>query len=250
MYVEVNDAYTLSHTLTHTHSHSWADQLVPVICSAQSKLAHRLAQHSEEMATSQEEKLQPAAHLDPGPDGYNVYGKMGHSLAITSVPLDTKAMLKRASNRQSRDENEIALSKARSLLAKYTAAQFSQKIRDGRGGDDADSADDELLACPSAPVVQVSIVVSAYDEAIAKLLDLGKRDGAAQAMSEMGDVMWHCGQIKASSHWWKEALATVTRIQAPPSGWRKALVQSESVLTEFGVWGCLLSAVNTAKLAR
>ena len=238
--------------LSPSFSHSWADQLVPVIISAQFKLSNRLADHAQEMAASKKEKLQPAAHLDPGPDGYNIYGKMGHSLAITSVPLDIKTTLKRASDIRNSDEGEISLSKARSLLGRYCAAQLRQKtINDGShgNGDIADSAEYDLADCPATPVVQVSIVVSAFDKAVTTLLNSGKKEGAAQAMSELGDLLWHCGQHKSAGRWWKEVLTTVARIQAPPSGWRKVL-EAESVLSEFGVWGCLQSALNAAKLAR
>jgi len=51
---------------------------VPVISLVQSKLAHRVSREKEK--TSIQEKLDPAAHLDPGPKGYNVYGLVGHSL--------------------------------------------------------------------------------------------------------------------------------------------------------------------------
>ena len=81
--------------------HSWADELVPVITSAQTKLSVRLSQHQAHTKSSSDntpgrgDKFHPAAHLDPGPDGYNIYGKTGHSLTMTSVPLDTKLSMER-----------------------------------------------------------------------------------------------------------------------------------------------------------
>ena len=222
-----------------------------MIHSAQTKLASRLAQHSQDLDSSRQEKIEPAAHLDPGPDGYNIYGRMGHSLALTSVPLNTISILKRTSDNEISDESEMALTKARSLLARYRTAQLNQNPNNGcddNGG--AESARDEKLECPCAPVVCVSIVVSAFDEAITKLLKSGKNEAAAQAMSDLGDVMWHSGQSKSAGRWWRRVLSTVAGIQAPPSGWRKVLESSRSTLTEFGVWGCLLAALSAVKLAR
>ena len=39
--------------------------------------------------------LDPAAHLDPGPEGHDVYGGVGYALALASVPLDTQATMSR-----------------------------------------------------------------------------------------------------------------------------------------------------------
>ena len=140
----------------------------------------------------------------------------------------------------------MLLTKARSLLTRYQAAQLSQK-HNNYDNNVAESAEGD---CPCAPVTQLSMVISAFDEAIAKLLKLGKSEAAAQAMSELGDVMWHSGQSKAASRWWKGVLSTLAGIQAPPIGWRNVLQSSGSVLTELGMWGCLLAALNAVKLAR
>ena len=251
--------------------HSWADQFVPVITSAQTKLATRLSQHSRQQPhkkdsnndDTRKDKLHPAAHLDPGPEGYNIYGKMGHSLALTAVPLDTRLTMDRLKG-QGLDEGERALSKARSMLSRYCATEMDQKHKNVNSAKEypqqTQSDDSSKIECPSMPLTQVSSVVSAYDEAIIKLLKSGKKELTAQAMSELGDVAWHGGHGKTAGHWWREALSTVTGIQdvAPVNGsskdegWRK-LVESIGggvALTKFGVWGCLLAAINATKLAR
>ena len=252
--------------------HSWANELVPVITSAQSKLAVRLSRHlphtknsSNNITAERGDKLHPAAHLDPGPDGYNIYGKTGHSFALTSVPLDTKLSTERLQG-QGSNEGERALSRARSMLSRYCAAQMDHKLKNesvakgeqtwGSKGDD--SVKTESLACPTLPLTQASPVVSSYDEAISKLLKSGQKELAAQAMSELGDVMWHGGHSKTAERWWREVLSTVSGIQ-DPGGWRKMIDSSEGggggggekgALSQFGVWGCLLAAINASKLAR
>lgn len=192
--------------------------------------------------------------MDPGPEGYNIYGKRGHSLALTSVPLDTKATLDRVSIHGDGEESEALLNKARSLLARYRAAQVlkiaGKSLEKLVDKPDCPEESVEKLDCPVAPLVQVSSVLSAYDAAISALLKSGEREVAAQAMSELGDVYWHAGKTKSAGHWWREGLTTVTGIHAPPTDWRKGFPPAESLLSKFGTWGCLLAALNATKVAR
>lgn len=245
-----------------------------MIISAQLKLAVRLSQRQPHTKNSSDnttaecrDKLHPAAHLDPGPDGYNIYGKMGHSFALTSVPLDTKLSMERLQG-QGSNEGERALSRARSMLSRYCAAQIDQKLKNDSvakgkqtwGSKDDDSVKTESFARPTVLLTQASSVVSFYDEAISKLLKSGQKELAAQAMNELGDVMWHGGHSKTAERWWKEVLSTVLGMQDPPGGrgeggWRKMIDSYEGgggkeALSQFGVWGCLLAAINATKLAR
>ena len=254
--------------------HSWADELVPVITSAQTKLAVRLSQHQSHTKNSGDnipgrgDKLHPAAHLDPGPNGYNIYGKTGLSLVMTSVPLDTKLSMERLQG-QGSDEGEKALSRARSMLSCYCAAQINQRQKNENLAKEHpppapathqndDTVKSESFACLSVPLTQVSSVISAYDEAISKLLKSGKKELAAQAMSELGDLMWHSGHSRTAGHWWREVLATVIGMHdllsaSGEGGWRKMMESSGGrgeALSQFGVWGCLIAALNATKLAR
>ena len=66
--------------------------------------------------------LEPAAHLDPGPDGHNVYGKKEHALTKVEVPLDIQDSLRRLSGGRSLEGStqvELALLHSRSLLTRY-----------------------------------------------------------------------------------------------------------------------------------
>ena len=65
--------------------------------------------------------LEPAAHLDPGPEGHNVYGKVGHALAMVSVSLDTPSTLQRLTSvgKERCSKAEQALLNARRLLTQY-----------------------------------------------------------------------------------------------------------------------------------
>lgn len=75
--------------------------------------------------------LEPAAHLDPGPEGHNVYGKPEHAMAKVMVPLDIQDTLLRLSggrNAEGSNQAKMALLHSRSLLTRYllgiTGAQF------------------------------------------------------------------------------------------------------------------------------
>ena len=76
---------------------------------------------------------------------------------------------------QGTKEGERALNSARSMLSRYRAAQVDQKLKN----DSAAAKIEESLACPSIPLTGVSSVVSAYDEAISKLLKSGQKELAA-----------------------------------------------------------------------
>lgn len=89
-----------------------------MLTSSQTKLADRVSKHSGAVTR---DKLEPAAHLDPGPDGYNVYGRVGHALGLVSVPLDVDSSLKRLSQCDGSPMQECGkvLSHARRLLMSY-----------------------------------------------------------------------------------------------------------------------------------
>ena len=72
--------------------------------------------------------LEPAAHLDPGPEGHNIYGGVGHALTLVSVPLDMQATRQRLEGRDRGTER--SLSHCRQLLARYLAGTN----RDGEHG--------------------------------------------------------------------------------------------------------------------
>lgn len=151
----------------------------------------------------------------------------------------------------------------------YRAAQVDQKFKiestegEGEQTKNDDSTKFESFVCPSMPLTQVSPVISSYDEAISKLLKSGQKELAAQAMSELGDVMWHSGHCKSAGRWWREVLSTVMggREDLPggsaEGNWRKLTDSSQeegggeaTCISRFGVWGSLLAAVNATKLAR
>ncbi len=131
------------------HSHSWWEQLSPVLSAAQTKLSQRLAAHKDDLKRT---RIHPAAHLDPGPDGYNLYGGVGHSLGLSLVPTADSNDC-----RQVHSGHGGKLRKARSLRSQYMAQ-----------------------------IVCIGDVVEAYNNALEEVPD---SDLLAQAMNELGDLL-------------------------------------------------------------
>ena len=90
--------HTRTHTRTHTHTHT----------------------HKHTHTHVHTTVLEPAAHLDPGPEGHNIYGGVGHALTLVSVPLDMQATRQRLEGRDRGTER--SLSHCRQLLARYLAS--------------------------------------------------------------------------------------------------------------------------------
>ena len=92
-----------THDTSHTHAHAHA---------------HAHAQTHTHTCTHTT-VLEPAAHLDPGPEGHDIYGGVGHALTLVSVPLDMQATRQRLEGRDRGTER--SLSHCRQLLARYLA---------------------------------------------------------------------------------------------------------------------------------
>ncbi len=63
------------------HRQCWSSVLSPVLSVARTNLSQRLTAHKELDKT----RIHPAAHLDPGPEGYDIYHGVGHSLGLSLV---------------------------------------------------------------------------------------------------------------------------------------------------------------------
>ncbi len=148
-----NHNYDITHYTLRTHScphsYSWGEQLSPVLSAAQAKLSQRLAAHKESLKRT---RIHPAAHLDPGPNGYNLYGGVGHSLGLSLVPTADSNDCRQV---QSGDGGKLR--KARSLRSQYMAQ-----------------------------IVCIGDVVEAYSNALDEVTD---SDLLAQAMNELGDLL-------------------------------------------------------------
>lgn len=173
---------------------------MPILSSAQSNLSDRIATHNFSRPI-RHEKLEPAAHLDPGPKGYNVYGSVGFSLHLVSDDLlDKEDVLKRvdllydkAGGRGEQACQEILMD-CRRLLQRYCAGV--KEIAVSGGGIMEECLDKESPAVAGLCKPQVSVLVASYDKVLQLLQAAGKKDLTVQAMNELGDIMMLAGNVK------------------------------------------------------
>lgn len=179
--------------------------------------------------------LEPAAHLDPGPDGHNVYGKEEHALTRVVVPLDIQDTLLRLScGRKSEGsiKAKLALLHSRNLLTRYllgtTGAQFwchhsfvkalvfiiltffcvfmhSTYIYIDTASAievmEVSSLPDNIYIPTNLKPLhpsQLHTVIAAYNTAIDKISGAGpvRKELTAQAMHELGDILLHSGNTR------------------------------------------------------
>lgn len=199
---------------------SWSDELSPLLSVARTKLSERLVAHKDSLERA---RIHPAAHLDPGPEGYDIYGGVGQSLAMSLV-----------STRAGRDENvgvRNGLERARSLRCLYLSQRAS-----------------------------LNKVVEAYHDALDQCKDA---DLLTQAMSELGDLLLSTNTRYSpqshlatfhhthahSSQWWAESLCLLLGVRDPLTQWRQRC-SSTTLVTSLGLTGCLLAGQLAYKLAR
>jgi hypothetical protein len=176
-------------------SHSWANQLVPVLTSAQVKLSDRVSFHKD-AERLQNDKLEPAAHLDPGPKGYNIYGGIGFSLSmVPKVLLDKSELTKRlelmrdeAHSNSSKLMSQHVLVECRRLFQRYAASAAI--------GETPVSIYSDNLAVSTLNKAQLPRIAAAYEKAIELLQGASERDLVLQAMNELGDIMMLSGNVK------------------------------------------------------
>lgn len=189
-------------------SHSWADHLVPLLESSQTKLSDRVSAHNAAEPV-QHDKLEPAAHLDPGPRGYDVYGPIGFSLhMVPEALLDGDLVAQRLKLQEGVvDKAQLrcqqVLMTCRRLFQRY-AAGVKQLGGMAVGGGavildeilpefEMGTVDVRALVKPQFP-----LLVAAYDKALRLIqtsLDDSK-DLVVQVHNEMGDIMMLAGNVR------------------------------------------------------
>lgn len=128
--------------------------------------------------------IQPAAHLDPGPDGHDIYGVIGQALARVCVPLDPQIVLDNLRIEQPNLNGPMQiLKRCRKQLAGYLT--------------EISSLDDHTPLNHSS---QLPLLISNYNEAI-QLLERGlgshgddeetHRLALACTMNDLGNLYLH-----------------------------------------------------------
>lgn len=163
---------------------------------------------------AQHDKLEPAAHLEPGPKGYDVYGTVGYSLhLVPDILLDRHEITKRVNLMQNEVEDlselkcQQVLLECRKLLQRYSAGVGGFGLTGDTTVDEYPleiSADSAVV--PALDRSRVSLVVGAYEKAVKVLEASGMKDLTVQAMNELGDVLMLAGNLRYVCMYvrWKE----------------------------------------------
>lgn len=170
-----------------------------MLSSAQARLSTRVSSHKCPQPLPHD-KLEPAAHLDPGPKGYDIYGGVGFSLCLVpKAYLDKKEVSKRVGlmHAEIPDSDKLmsqhVLVECRKLFQRYAASTIL-----GEPLAHADTVDAVLMA--PLEKARLPLVAAAYDKAIQLLQGANEKDLALQAMNELGDVMMLSGNTRYE--WW------------------------------------------------
>ncbi|XP_074609756.1 cilia- and flagella-associated protein 54-like isoform X1 [Acropora palmata] len=222
--------------------------------------------------------IEPAVHIDP--QGHNVYSGSDDALRLVSVPIninDSLQILHQAL--ELKHHTARSLEHSRQLLLCYLAGQqeggSSTRLTRGLSrvgflprqvkpptdvpldlSKEAFDAINDVQTFTLQPS-QLAVVVASYDKTIEMLQFRKQRSLAAQAMHELGNIMFHSGNIRAAYKWWAESLDTILNITDSLKRWRDLTSSSDSsvkpasvLLQKCGLWGCLLGGVLAANIAQ
>ncbi len=187
-------------------SYSWADQLVPLLESAQAKLSERVAACNS-AEPIHHDKLEPAAHLDTGPKGYDLYGVVGFSLHL--VPehlLDKERVAKRLQLQQDRVDSGTLRSQQTLMACRRLFQRYAAGVKQLGGASAATVVLDDVMpelepgSVDVRPLVksQYPLLVGAYERALRLISTCSddSKDLAVQVLNEMGDIMMLSGNMR------------------------------------------------------
>ena len=161
--------------------------------------------------------LHPAAHLDPGPCGHDIYGSIGYSLILTRLSIDPNQLLKEQSSQLIIPDYQRSVCYCRSLLARYLASSLPLLV--GQRTSNIVSllpppvqATNGVVEVPPISTDQLHTIVEAFTNTISELLlcvlfsgwyliaDLEQQDQLSsikcELMSELGALLMHSGDVK------------------------------------------------------
>lgn len=222
--------------------------------------------------------IEPAVHIDP--EGHNVYSGSEGALRLVSVPMNINDSLQSLHQAlELKHHTARSLEHSRQLLLCYLAGQQEggSSARLHRGSSRVGFLPSQVKPPTDVPVdltkesfdavedvqtftlqpSQLAVVVASYDKTIEMLQFRKQKSLAAQAMHELGNVMFHSGNIRAAYKWWAESLDTILNTTDSLKTWRDLTSSSEPsikpaavLLQRCGLWGCLLGGVLAADIAQ
>ncbi|XP_027049490.1 cilia- and flagella-associated protein 54-like [Pocillopora damicornis] len=231
--------------------------------------------------------IEPAVHIDP--EGHDVYRGSVDALRLVSVPLDVNKSLQALHQAlELKHHTARSLDHSRQLLLCYLAGQQEGKriryaskcgtsTRVQRGSSRVGFLPSQVKPPTDVPLdltketfdsvedvqtftlqpSQLAVVIASYDKTIEMLQFRKQKSLAAQAMHELGNIMFHSGNIRAAYKWWAESLDTILNTADSLKTWRDLTSSSDTslkpgaaLLQRCGLWGCLLGGVLAANIAQ
>lgn len=187
-------------TLFFSLRHSFVDQLVPVICSAQVKLLERISVESHS-------KDKPSTPVnDPGIKGQNLYGTVGHSLFLVPKELMNAAgvaeriKLIEKTGKHAKSKCHRVLMQCRRYLQGYIASLrqpelgYIQEMQSCGGGTDTMRLGKTDLA--TFKKCKLPFVIESYEKAVQTFEKHREKSCTVQAMNELGNVFLISGNFR------------------------------------------------------
>ncbi|KAJ8245687.1 hypothetical protein GJAV_G00273400 [Gymnothorax javanicus] len=103
------------------------------------------------------------------------------------------------------------------------------------------------------PLSQLHAVISSYTSSIEYLEANKKHSLRVQALHELGNLHYYCGNKRAAQTHWSKALDCALQCSGVLASWDGVSwggTPPGEVVRQVGVWGCLQGAVLTAKIAQ
>lgn len=232
------------------------------------------------MVSKSMEPIEPGAHIDPV--GHNLYEIPIAGSKYSVVPFEyNNAYSKLVQITNERPLYARMLEHSRRLCMAYLASQQGNIHIEGKF-QRVDSAVSFVASQVKPPLTTpieykdetletvediethplskklLTNVTQSYENTINLLKDAKQNDLLAQAMHELGNIKFHCKNIKSSFKWWSCAINAILGISSGFKNWRDLLVDVESyslksfklILDKCGIWGCMLGGLIATKVAR
>ncbi|EDV29741.1 uncharacterized protein TRIADDRAFT_52451 [Trichoplax adhaerens] len=220
----------------------------------------------------------PTRSSDMTFDRINVYENSNDALKVTNISLDvgrSLGVLRQYLN--SASYTARCVQHCRQLLLRYVAGRI--RSRNGHNTPYSDGSENTFhdqeqvidspkdiynekfksmpsLHCVPLKETQFNVVLSAYQKTI-ELLQHQKDNGLiAQMMQELGNLMFHAGDIKMALKWWSGSLDALLKKPDALANWRgifrdKAESRHHYIaLDRCGIWGCLKVGIIAADIAQ
>ncbi|XP_046336681.2 cilia- and flagella-associated protein 54-like isoform X2 [Haliotis rufescens] len=231
------------------------------------------AQLRIEINKSNVQQFEPGSQIDPM--GHNVHSSED-SQRLVSVPVDANSSL--TTLRHTLDAAHYtarALHHSRKLLVLYLGGQmnaseaplskspskveFMPNTAHPQPTMAPDLSQEDFLSVSDiqtspVPRSQLGTVISSYEKTIDMLMAKNQKGLASQAMRELGNVLYHTGNIRGAYRCWSDSLDIVLNTTDTLHSWRELLQGpddiSQELLKRCGLWGCVQGGILASNMAQ